>query len=238
MTQYTQDNIREVFAISDEAFRGLEAYYALLVKWQKAINLVSNNTLSEAWHRHFADSAQVARLIVHENKEECILHNASREEVGGLFDDKGGVLQYNKKVYADLGCGAGFPGLVIAMMRPELDVHLVESDERKGQFMRTVIREAGVKNATVHTQRIEDMTDEFTPDLVSARALASLSKLLGYCQPWIEANADLQFYFLKGERASEELEEARGAYDFSVKITPSVTEAQAQILLLSSVRMI
>ncbi len=208
MTQYTQDNIQQIFSLSDEAFESLKLYHKLLIKWQKAINLVSNNTLSEAWHRHFADSAQLSRFIP--------------------YDD-------NAKIYADLGCGGGFPGLVIAMMRPELEVHLVESDERKGQFMRTIIREGGVKNATVHTQRIEDMTSEFTPDLISARALASLSKLLEYCQPWIGANSSLRFYFLKGERASEELEDARKVYDFSVKTTTSVTDDRAQILLLEKV---
>ncbi len=209
MTQYTQDNIQQEFALTDAAFERLKKYYKLLIKWQKAINLVSKNTLDEAWHRHFADSAQLSRFIA----------------------DKGA-----SKVYADLGCGAGFPGLVIAMMRPELDVHLVESDERKGQFMRTVIRETGVSNANVHTKRIEDMTSEFVPDFVSARALAPLPKLLEYCQPWIEANPDICFYFLKGERADEEIEEAREIYDFSVRTIPSITQAQAQILLLEKVR--
>lgn len=209
MTIYTQDNIQQVFALSDEVFEGLKIYHKLLIKWQKAINLVSNNTLDEVWHRHFADSMQIARLIPEED---------------------------GARVYADLGCGGGFPGLVIAMMRPELDVHLVESDERKGQFMRTVVRETGINNVTIHTKRVEDVTGDFIPDFVSARALASLPKLLEYCQSWIEVNPDLRFYFLKGERADEELDEARQAYDFSVRITPSLTDARAQILLLECVR--
>ena len=205
MNHYTQDNIQQHFALSDEAFEGLIIYHKLLIKWQKAINLVSNKTLQEVWHRHFADSVQLAQLMP------------------------------EKGVYADLGCGAGFPGLVIAMMRPELDVHLVESDERKGQFMRTVIREAGVKNATVHAARIEDMTAVLAPDFVSARALASLRELLDYCQPWINVNPDLRFYFLKGAQAVDEIEEARKAYDFIVQTSPSATEEQAQILLLEKV---
>jgi len=209
MIDYTQDNIQRAFALSDAAFEGLKIYHNLLIKWQKAINLVSNNTLDEAWHRHFADSAQLSRLIPVED----------------------GV-----RGYADLGCGGGFPGLVIAMMRPELEVHLVESDERKGQFMRTVIREAGVKNVTVHTERIENVAGDFIPDYISARALASLSKLLDYCQPWIDANPDLRFYFLKGEQAVDEIDEAHKFYDFSIKTTPSVTDERAQILLMERVR--
>ncbi|MCK5374964.1 MAG: 16S rRNA (guanine(527)-N(7))-methyltransferase RsmG [Alphaproteobacteria bacterium] len=209
MIQFTQDNIQSGFALSDDVFGGLKVYHNLLIKWQKAINIVSKKTLDEAWHRHFADSAQISRLIPQ--------------------DKHGGI-------YADLGCGGGFPGLVVALMRPELEVHLVESDERKGQFMRTVIRETDITNAHVHTQRIEDIADEFTPDYISARALAALPKLLDYCQGWIKANPDVCFYFLKGEQALEEIEAARLSYDFSATTTPSITDERAQILYLKKVR--
>ena len=208
MTYHTQDNFRDAFALSEGAFEGLRTYHSLLIKWQKAINLVSNKTLDEAWHRHFADSAQVAELIP--------------SEAG-------------KKVYADLGCGGGFPGLVVAMMRPELIVHMVESDERKGQFMRSVIREAGVENAQVHTQRIEDVAEVFTPDYVSARALAPLPRLLAYCGAWIEARGGVRFYFLKGEQAEDEIQAARESFDFTLTTTPSLTDKRAQILMLENV---
>ncbi len=209
MIQYTQDNIQQEFALSDAVFESLKTHHNLLIKWQKTINLVGNKTLADAWHRHFADSAQLSRLIPEDD---------------------------DKRVYVDLGCGGGFPGLVIAMMRPELDVHLVESGERKGQFMRTVIREAGVRNASVHTRRIEDIMGEFTPDYISARALAPLLKLLDYCRPWIVANPALRFYFLKGERAGEELKEAREAYNFDLSTIPSMTDKRAQIQLLGQVK--
>lgn len=208
MTHYTQDNIQEALALSDEMFEGLTTYHNLLIKWQKAINLVSPKTVVEAWHRHMADSAQLARLMP------------------------------KKGVYADLGCGAGFPGLVIAIMRPDLQVHLVESDERKGQFMRTVIREVGVRNAMVHMQRIEDVVagGAFAPDFVSARALASLSALLDYCAPWAKDNPALKFYFLKGQKAGEEIGDARSSYSFRATTTPSVTDENAQIVLLKDVK--
>jgi 16S rRNA (guanine527-N7)-methyltransferase len=203
MTQYTQDNIKQVFALSDEAFEGLEIYHKVLIKWQKAINLVSGNTLGEAWHRHFADSAQMAAYI-----------------------------PSGTKIYADLGCGAGFPGLVIAMMRPELDVHLVESDERKGQFMRTVVRETATKNVTIHTKRVEDVTGGFIPDFISARALASLDRLFGYCLPWAQANKELALCFMKGERVEEEIKEAQIFYDFIYKTSISTTDPKARIIVV------
>lgn len=182
----------------------LKTYEALLVKWQKAINIVSPSTIPDAWNRHIIDSAQVSSLI-----------------------------PANTKVYADLGCGGGFPGLVIALMTPALEVHLVESDERKCQFMRTVIRETGAQNVSVHTMRIEASYDEFTPDVISARALAALPKLLDLCSPWIEKNPDVQMLFMKGQRADEELIEAKKSYDFTYERVQSLTDKQACVLRIS-----
>ena len=154
--------ISEIEAIIDltlEQKEQLEAYHKLLFKWQKAINLISPKTLQDSWSRHFLDSAQIYKFIPE-----------------------------SAKTYADLGCGGGFPGLVIAILKPELQTTLVESDERKGQFMRTVIREAGISNAKVVTERIEHYVEgtETTPDLVSARALASLDKLCKFVLPWAQ----------------------------------------------------
>lgn len=204
MSLYTQDDFRSLFNVSDDAYEKIAHYHALLLKWNKAINLVSPKTIKESWHRHFIDSAQIADII-----------------------------PQGSKIYADLGCGGGFPGLVVAMMRPELDVHLVESDERKGQFMRTVIRETASQNITVHTKRIENVTEDFTPDFVTARALASLSDLFDYCAPWLAVNPALGFGFMKGARADEEIEQARIRYNFDLETITSITDNQAQILLVS-----
>lgn len=203
MIQYTKENFRSLFNVSDEVFARIETYHALLVKWQKAINLVSSKSIPESWHRHFADSAQVESYIPE-----------------------------GTKIYADLGCGGGFPGLVLAIMRPEIEVHLVESDERKGQFMRTVARETGTKNVTIHTKRVEEVTSDFTPDFITARALASLDKLFGFCLPWAEANKDLVLCFMKGERADEEIKEAQNSYDFTYDMTTSITDPNARIVMV------
>ena len=201
---HQKEDFRKLFDISDEMFSQLEIYHSLLLKWQKAINLVSSNSIPQAWHRHFIDSGQLVKLIPD-----------------------------TAKIYADLGCGAGFPGLVLAIMRPDLEVHLVESDERKCQFMRTVARETGV-NIQIHTKRIENVSDDFCPDFVTARALSSLENLFEYCLPWAQQNKNLELCFLKGARAEEELEIAQKKYFFDYISTPSITDDSAQILSIQN----
>jgi 16S rRNA (guanine527-N7)-methyltransferase len=207
MMLYTRDDFRRLIPVSDAVFANIAAYHDLLVKWQKAINLVSPKTIPESWHRHLLDSAQMAQYI-----------------------------PASAKVYADLGCGGGFPGLVVAMMRPELHVHLVESDERKGQFMRTVARETGTKNVTIHTKRVEAVTEDFTPDFVTARALASLEILLDYTYPWAMQNSALQMGFMKGKGAEDEISAAQQRYMFTAESHQSLTDPEARIVCLQGVR--
>ncbi|PCI55457.1 MAG: 16S rRNA (guanine(527)-N(7))-methyltransferase RsmG [Alphaproteobacteria bacterium] len=200
---YKKDDFKQVVDISDEMFAKIEIYHALLLKWNKAINLVSAKSIEQAWHRHFIDSAQLSKAIPE------------------------GV-----KVYADLGCGGGFPGLVLAIMNPDIAVHLVESDERKCQFMRTVARETEASNVIIHTKRVEAVTDDFCPDFVTARALSSLETLFEYCLPWAQQNKSLVFCFMKGERANEEILVAQKRFDFEYSTVPSLTDNTAQLLFI------
>lgn len=192
-----------VVDVSHETKAKLKAYDALLHKWQRAVNLVSPLTLSDSWSRHIMDSAQISK-----------------------------ILPLEAKVLADLGCGGGFPGLVLAMMHPELDVHLIESDEKKCQFMRSVSRETHTP-VTIHTARIEQAHGLVRPDIVTARALAALDKLLEFCWPWAQENRDLVCIFLKGERYEEEVAAARKKYNFTINAVPSVTDGNARILVVS-----
>lgn len=194
------------FAVTPETMDKLKVYHALLLKWQKAINLVSGSTLDEAWERHFADSAQLAAHI------------------------PAGV-----KTLVDLGSGAGFPGLVLGILRPDLETHLIESDERKTQFLKSVSRETGVK-VIAHDRRIEDAAPGLRPDLVTARALASLEELFGHCAGWAAQNPALEMLFLKGQGADVEVEAARQAYDFDLRSAPSITSPAARILHISGLR--
>ena len=192
--------------VSHETLARLRQYEALLVKWQKAINLVGPATIPDAWNRHFVDSAQMAALLP----------------------------EHAKTLY-DLGSGAGFPGLVLGILKPDLSVTLIESDQKKSAFLATVSHEtkAGVK---ILTKRIEQATDSLpAPDVVSARALASLSELLTYIKPWVEANPALTCLFPKGAQAAVEIKAAQGLASFSVRHTPSLTDTAAQILTLTNI---
>lgn len=184
----------------------LGVYHAHLLKWQKAINLVSPKTIEGAWHRHFVDSAQINDLL----PENC-------------------------RTLFDFGSGAGFPALVLAILRPDIDVHMVESDERKGQFLRTVSRETRTP-VHIHTCRIEGLDIEGVPDVISARALASLNDLCGYALPYAQKNPDLELLFLKGAQAHEEIELALQHYDFDVESKPSITDSAASILRIKCLR--
>lgn len=192
--------------IAPDAEAKLRRYQALLLKWQKAVNLVSPGTLDEAWERHFLDSAQVAEY-----------------------------LPASPFTLADLGSGAGFPGLVLAMLRPDLDVHLIESDDKKGQFLKTVSRETSTP-VIVHTARIEACHGTVKPAVITARALAALDKLLALCLPWAEENPALQMIFLKGEKAEEEIWEAEKSFLFRCETFPSATDRKARILRISSLQ--
>jgi len=127
----------------------------------------------------------------------------------------------------DLGSGGGFPGLVVAILKGgALDVHLVDADQRKGLFLKDVSRETGVP-VTVHTARIESL-DLPAADVISARACAPLSQLVAYAHPfWKKETIGL---FLKGERAEEELTQARQAWTLQADLIPSLSERRAHLV--------
>lgn len=189
--------------VSRETLEALTAYLTLLAKWQTKINLVSASTLEDAWTRHVLDSAQLWPLIPE-----------------------------GAQTLTDLGSGAGFPGLVLAILgkdRPGFRVHLIESDQRKGTFLREVIRVTGA-SAEVHTARIKAL-DPWPSDVVTARALAALDKLLQLAAPFVAADGIA--LFLKGKSAETELTAARGWGTFDVEVIPSHTDATGAVIKLS-----
>src|SRR5581483_3005998 len=144
--------------VSRETISALETYAALLVKWQKAINLVSGATLGDLWRRHFLDSAQLLALL-----------NAPDIGDGAI---------------TDLGSGAGFPGLVLAILsgRP---AHLIESDQRKAAFLGEAARATGCAGRVqIHAKRIERL-EPWRAGTLTARALAELGPLLDWAAPFI-----------------------------------------------------
>jgi 16S rRNA (guanine527-N7)-methyltransferase len=199
------------FGVSRETLDRLRLYEALLQKWQRAINLVAPSTLGETWQRHFADSAQMLALA------------PAKRPLRWL----------------DLGSGAGFPGLVIAMLLAEgtgSSVTLVESDERKAAFLATVVRESGVGGAVtvdIVIDRIERLTNQASVagvDVVSARALAPLPKLIGLAAPFF--GRETVGLFAKGREAQAELEAAMAAHPLVAELVPSRTDAAARIVVV------
>lgn len=192
--------------VSRETDSSLRRYHDLLVEWQGMMNLVSRNSLPHAWERHFEDSLQLLPL-----------------------------LPAGPAVLADLGSGAGFPGMVIAIARPDIKVHMVESTGKKCRFLETVSRETDIP-VFVHNERIESVAGTFKADIVTARALANLPALLDYAAPWVKANPAVSLIFMKGAQADAEVSEARKHWAFDLKEIPSRTEENAKILVLTNVR--
>ena len=182
--------------VSRETLARLERYAALLRRWQKAVNLVAASTLPDLWRRHMLDSAQLLGLVP---KRPCRL--------------------------ADLGSGAGFPGLVLAIMGVG-EVVLIESDARKCAFLREAIRATGA-SARVREGRIEQLCDG-SFDVVTARALAPLSELLGYARALLAPGGTA--LFLKGRRLEEELTEARKAWKMNLERFASISAPGGSIL--------
>jgi len=191
--------------VSRETLTRLEAFTALLLKWQPRLNLIGASTVPDMWNRHMLDSAQVYDYL-----------------------PPGQIL--------DAGTGAGFPGLVLAIMAREDEergpIHLVESDGRKCAFLTEAIAATEAK-AIVHNRRVEEM-DAFPVAAVTARALAPLERLLPLVEHFLTPEA--HGFFFKGRGAHEELTEARKDWKFTAERIQSVTDPTGVILHLTEVR--
>lgn len=198
-------DFKNYFKISDQVVDRLECYEQLLKRWQSAVNLVAPKTLDEVWHRHFADSAQLAPLI-----------------------------PVNAKSVVDLGSGGGFPVLVLAIVLADrgLKFTAVESDQRKCAFLRDVARavEIDVKVLSTRIESDASVRTVGTADVVTARALAPLSRLFALARPYCETSTVC--VFPKGRDVSSELEDARRAWRFAVELVPSLTDRDAKIAVV------
>lgn len=201
----TAQHLLAALDVSRETLARLETYEDLLRKWTARINLVSPRTLDALWTRHFLDSAQLLRLAG------------------------------SGTSWTDLGSGGGFPGLVIAILaaevRPDLRVTLVEADQRKAAFLRTVLRETAVSAAVV-TGRIEEIAPR-AADILSARALASLDMLLGYAERHMAPSG--RALFPKGENVEREIAEALEHWRFRCERYPSITDANSTVLSIGEI---
>ncbi len=184
--------------VSRETLERLEAYAALLEKWGRRQNLVSRAGMADIWRRHMLDSAQILKLL----PPTC-------------------------RRLVDLGSGAGFPGLVLAILGVE-GVELVESDGRKCAFLAEAARVAGV-TVTIHNQRIESLPAS-PADIITARALAPLDKLLQYAAPFWAPHTCL--IALKGAHIDKELTAATKSWIMDVESHPSLTDPHGTVLCI------
>ena len=187
--------------VSRETIVLLQRLGLLVEKWNKSINLISKKSVPEMWNRHILDSAQ----IFYANKKSF-------------------------KKWLDIGSGAGFPGLVVAILAQDKNIDgetvLVESDKRKCVFLSTVKRELNL-NLSIINNRIESC-DSQQADVISARALADLPSLLDLSFDHLSDNTTL--IFSKGKSWKEELVAAEKTWNFSWEAVTSITDAKSVVL--------
>jgi 16S rRNA (guanine527-N7)-methyltransferase len=190
--------------VSRETTARLDRFVALLLEWQQRMNLIAPSTEPIIWTRHIADSLQLLALAP------------------------------NAKRWADLGSGAGFPGLVLACALADThgaEVHLVESKTKKAAFLREAAQATGAP-VIVHAERIEDFVKHAPPqiDIVTARALAPLPDLLAAAYPLLKSGA--VGLFPKGQDVDAELTEAAKCWNIQASLATSRTDPRSRVVIV------
>ena len=201
MRPLSREALAEQLGVSRETLERLTVHLDLLRRWQPAINLVGPATLADPWRRHVLDSAQLAAHLP-----------------AGAAN------------LVDLGSGAGFPGMVLALLGVG-GVHLIEADRRKAQFLREVARATGAP-ATIHAERIERVQG-WPAAVVTARALAPLPRLLELADRFLVS--DSVCLFLKGKAVERELTDARVSWHMVSETFPSLAEPAGTVLKLRGI---
>ena len=192
--------------VSRETAQRLDRFVELLLKWQRVSNLIADSSVGHVWTRHIADSLQLIALAP------------------------------DARNWVDLGSGAGFPGLVLACALADTAgamVHLIESNAKKAGFLREAARVTqAAATVTVHHGRAEDLIPawQHPVDVVTARALAPLSILVGLAAPMVKNGA--KALFLKGQDVEAELTEASKCWKINVNLVPSRTDRTGRIVVV------
>ena len=218
------ESFQSAFGVSRETIERLKTYDSVLRTWQRTINLVAPSTLDEVWHRHFADSAQLLELAL------------AAREAGPAPDSASESPQKGEKRWLDLGSGGGFPGLVLAILLAERDpavrVTLVESDSRKAAFLGEVARKTGVA-VEIRAERSEKYATQDKSqirEVITARALAPLPKLLGLVLPYFSPRTVA--LFPKGREVDSEIGEAQRMFGFDAELAPSMTDPDGRVVIV------
>ncbi len=202
-----QEAFRSDYNVSRETLSALLNYEMQLLNWNRRINLIAKSTESDIWTRHFRDCAQLIQYI----PSKC------------------------RKIL-DIGTGAGFPGLVLAIMskgqRPNLHYSLLDESAKRCAFLREIVRASGA-NASIINSKIEEFNNDGF-DLIVSRAFAPLERLFHQAAPHLNGEGNL--LLLKGEEAEKELESARKKWSFTYKSYKSETNPNGVILFISELQ--
>jgi 16S rRNA (guanine527-N7)-methyltransferase len=194
-------------SVSRETRQRLEDHASLYEKWSPRINLTAPSTQKDFWRRHVGDSAQLLEIVP------------------------------EARHWIDLGSGGGFPGMVIAILLqdvPAARVELVESNRKKTAFLQAV-KARCAPSAIIHPARIEDVVGRIAPpEIVTARALAALPKLLDMTAPWLQGATRALFH--KGRGYAVEIEESRAKWRFDLVIHESRIDADSVVLDITNLR--
>ncbi len=190
--------------VSRETSARLDRFIETLLDWQQRMNLIAPSTIPILWTRHIADSLQLLALAP------------------------------TARVWADLGSGAGFPGLMIACALADTDgarVHLIESNGKKAAFLREAVRVTGAP-AQIHTLRVLDFVENTLEpiDVVTARALAPLPELLPMAYPLLKRGS--LGVFPKGQDVGLELTEAAKCWNIQSELSQSLTDTRGRIVVV------
>ena len=188
--------------VSRETFDALKIFHDTLIKWNKTHNLIAQSTVSDIWQRHILDSVQIVKFIDSDSKK-----------------------------IVDFGSGAGFPGLVTALVSRQ-PVTLIESNQKKCFFLKEVQR---LLNLNIHiiSQRIEDL-EFLDADVITARALDDLSGLLKFSHQHLRKEG--KCFFLKGEKIDDEIKSARKNWDFNFIKHLSLLNQKSCILEITDIK--
>ena len=190
--------------VSRETAARLDRYAALLLDWYSRFNLIAASTVSRVWTRHIADSLQLVGLVPSARK------------------------------WADLGSGAGLPGVPIACAladQPGAEIHLIESNNKKCAFLREAVRVTGAP-AIVHPDRVADFSKRYRGELevITARALAPLPELLSIAYPLLKRGS--QGLFPKGQDVEAELTQAAKCWSIQASLVPSRTDPKSRVVVI------
>lgn len=200
------ENLIEKYNVSRETIELLKTYEASLREWQHKFNLVSNNSLEDAWNRHFLDSLQLLDLI-----------------------------PKDAELMLDFGSGAGFPGMVLAIAlqnkTPYLKIKLIESIKKKTLYLNHVAEICHIQNVEIINDRIENLPPQ-KADVITSRAMCSLDELLKYAYRFTSRKT--KCIFPKGKKYAEEISEAEKHWNFEYKIIPSMTSEEGAIVIITN----